>query len=447
MLQIGNIKRNVFLNLKEEKSMTYEDAGLYIEKVSQTGSILGLESIQNLMQELGNVQEKLRVIHIGGTNGKGSTGAFLESVLIEAGYKVGRYTSPAVFEPFEVWKINRKNITLVDYLSCLEEVKTACDRMLEKGMAQPTVFEVETALAFLYFYRQKCDYVLLEVGMGGQTDATNLITGPVCSVLTSVSMDHMQFLGNSLAEIAGVKAGIIKEGCPVVTCSVQKPEVMKIIKETSENRQAELFIADMGAVKEVSYTLSGMTYRHEELGDVELKVLGTYQIENSNLALTVCKEVLHLPDEVIKEGLRKADWPGRFEVISENPLVILDGAHNEDAAEKLSQTLQKHFTKGRIAYIIGVLADKAHGKMLECLLPLAGAVYTITPPNKRALDGKALAREAESYGKKAIFCESMKEAAERALKEAREGNVDVILAFGSLSYLSALKAEINSALR
>lgn len=424
--------------------MTYEQAGLYIEEVSRTGSILGLESIQNLMSELGNIQESLRIIHIGGTNGKGSAGAFIESVLIEAGYKVGRYTSPVVFEPFEVWKINRENIPLVDYLSCLEEVKAACERMLVKDMAQPTVFEVETALAFVYFYKEKCDYVLLEVGMGGETDATNLITKPVCSVLTSISMDHMQFLGNGLAEIAKAKAGIIKEGCPVVTCSTQKTEVLQVIRETANKKQAKFIVADMNLVKEVQDFLSGIIYRHEELGNVELRLSGSYQIENSNLALTVCKEVLGLPEEVIKKGLKKAYWPGRFEVISENPFVILDGAHNEDAAEKLAQTLQKHFTKSRIAYIIGVLADKEHEKMLKRLLPFAESVYTVTPPGIRALDGRILAQEAEALGKPAIFCGSMRKAADLALAEVRSGNADAVIAFGSLSYLSALKREIGT---
>ena len=422
--------------------MTHEDAKLYIEEVSRTGSILGLESIQNLMKELDNVQDRLQIIHIGGTNGKGSTGAFMEAVLIEAGYKVGRYTSPAVFEAFEVWRINRKNIDLVDYLACLEEVKNACERMLKKGMAQPTVFEVETALAFVYFYKTKCDYVLLEVGMGGETDATNLITKPVCSVLTSISMDHLQFLGNSLEEIAKVKAGIVKEGCPLVTSSLQKSEVLQVLKEACAKKQAKLFLSDMNLVKAVKETLSGSTYQQEELGTIELQISGSYQIENSNLALTVCKEILKLPEKIIKEGLKKAYWPGRFEVVSENPLVILDGAHNEDAAEKLAQTLQKHFTKRRITYIIGVLADKEHEKILECLLPLAESVYTVTPPSIRALDGSVLAQEAESFGKRAVFCETIEKAAELALEEVKSAKTDALVAFGSLSYLSALKAEL-----
>ena len=422
--------------------MTYEEAKAYIEKVSQTGSILGLENIQNLMRELSDVQEQLRIIHIAGTNGKGSTGAFIESVLLEAGYRVGRYTSPAVFEPFEVWRINRENITQEAYVECLEEVKQACERMLEKGMVQPTVFEVETALAFVYFYKKKCDYVLLEVGMGGETDATNLITNPVCSVLTSISMDHMQFLGNSLAEIARVKAGIIKAGCPVVTSNTQKTEVLQVIKKAVEQKNAELFVAGAKCA-EVKVSLNGISYQHEEFGRVQLKLAGTYQIENSILAAAVCKKVLQLSNEVILRGLEKTDWPGRFEVVSEKPLIILDGAHNEDAAEKLGKTLQKHFTNCKITYIIGVLADKEHAKMLGQMLPLAHHVYTVTPPNKRALDGRILAEEVRSFGKDAVYCEHIRDAVSFAVKETEIGETDVIVAFGSLSYLAALKEEVR----
>lgn len=471
--------------------MTYEEAKLYIEKVSRTGSILGLESIENLMQELGNVQEQLPIIHIAGTNGKGSIGAFIESVLIEAGFRVGRYTSPAVFEAFEVWRINRENISQEKYLECLEEVKTACERMLAKALPQPTVFEVETALAFVYFYKEKCDYVLLEVGMGGETDATNLITKPLCSVLTSISMDHMQFLGNSLKEIAGVKAGIIKEGCPVVTIDTQKSEVMQVIKDTAEKKSAVLFIAEAGNVevrnaetknvkikntedilkknkssedeksqvkwecrneKENSKKencgkewndVFGISYFHEEFGTVELEMFGIYQIENSILAATVCKKVLKLSNDMILQGLKKTYWPGRFEVISKKPFIILDGAHNEDAAQKLAQTIRKHFTNKKITYIIGVLADKEYKKILEIMLPLAYRVYTVTPSNKRALDGQVLAEEIRSMGKEAIFCKDMKEAGNLTISESNIGETDVIIAFGSLSYLAELKKEFR----
>jgi len=423
--------------------MTYEEAKIYIDKVSQTGSILGLENIQNLMRELGDVQEQLRIIHIAGTNGKGSTGAFMESVLIEAGYKVGRYTSPAVFKPFEVWRINRENIAQEAYLACLEEVKEACERMLEKGMCQPTVFEVETALAFLYFYKNKCDYVLLEVGMGGETDATNLITNPVCSVITSISMDHMQFLGESLAGIARVKAGIIKSGCPVVMSSSQKAEVLQVIREVAEEKQAELFIAEEIDDACIETGAAGVIYTHKQAGKIQLSMSAKYQVENSNLAISVCMEVLHIPLEIIREGIEKTRWPGRFEKISQSPLIIIDGAHNEDAAKKLAQEVQNYFTKQKITYIIGVLADKEHAKMLELMLPYANKVYTVTPPNKRALDGVVLAEEVRGFGKKAVYCSSIKEAVDLAIKEIKVGESDGILAFGSLSYLAELKEAVT----
>lgn len=440
---------------KAEQSMTYEEAKCYLEKVSQTGSILGLENIQNLMQELGNVQEQLKIIHIAGTNGKGSVGAFLESVLLEAGYRVGRYTSPAVFEAFEVWRINGKNISLEDYLACLSQVKAACEKMLEKGMEQPTVFEVETALAFVYFAAQNCDYVLLEVGMGGETDATNLITSPLCSVITSISRDHMQFLGNSLAEIAAVKAGIIKKNCPVVTCDTQKPEVLRTIEQKAAEKSAELILAKTETISEVAWDIlkeanekkkseqisSVLRYHHAKLGQVELSLTGAYQIENSNLAAAVCTEVLGLEPKTIRRGLKNAVWQGRFELIAKQPLIILDGAHNEDAAKKLAQSLQKYFTNRRILYIIGVLADKEHQKILEQLLPLTERVYTVTPPNARALSGAVLAEEIKSFGKEAVFCEEIEQAARLALQAAKQE--DVIVAFGSLSYLAELKKAVG----
>lgn len=420
--------------------MTYEEAKAYIEEVSRTGSILGLESIVHLMQELKDVQEHLRMIHIGGTNGKGSTGAFIESVLKEAGYLVGRYTSPAVFDPFEVWRVNGVNISLEDYLACLDEVKEACERMLSKGMAQPTVFEVETALAFVYFAKKNCDYVLLEVGMGGETDATNLITKPVCSVLTSISMDHMQFLGNTLKEIAKVKSGIIKKDCPIVTSDAQDAEVLQVIKEAAAKKGAKLLLAKQDAMEviktEENTSKAGLSCHHKTLGEVTLSLMGAYQVENANLAITVCLDVLALPCEVIKKGLEKAYWPGRFEVICTNPTFIIDGAHNEDAAKKLYQTLQNHFTNRKITYIIGVLADKEHKKMLEIMLPLAERVYTVTPPNKRALDGTDLAKEVGSLGKTAVYCEKIEDAVKFVLESAED---EVIVAFGSLSYLARIK--------
>lgn len=422
--------------------MTYDEAKVYIEEISKSGSILGLESIQNLMHELGDVQEQLQVIHIAGTNGKGSTGAFIESVLIEAGYLVGRYTSPAVFEALEVWRINQKNITEEEYVNCLLEVKAACERMIAKGMPQPTVFEVETALAFLYFYQKKCDYVLLEVGMGGETDATNLITKPVCSVLTSISKDHMKFLGNTLEEIAKVKAGIIKEGCPVVTSDTQKKEVLEVIESAIKEKQAKMILAKENWIQKIQIENGKICYEHENAEKIELSMSAVYQIENSNLAITVCMEILKLSEEVIQKGIKKTVWAGRFEQILEEPLVIIDGAHNEDAAQKLKREIQNHFTNRKITYIIGVLADKEYTKILEIMLPSAQRVYTVTPSNPRALDGNVLAESIRSFGKEAIYCDSIQKAVKLAVDGAAKD--EVIVAFGSLSYLAELKSEICS---
>ncbi|MGN0142711.1 MAG: bifunctional folylpolyglutamate synthase/dihydrofolate synthase [Roseburia sp.] len=446
------------------RTMTYEETVAYREQLRKSGSILGLDSIKGLMAKLSDVQEQLPVLHIAGTNGKGSVGAFLAAALEEAGYRVGRYTSPAVFDPLEVWQINETNITKETYARLLSQVKCACEAMVAEGMPQPTLFEVETAVAFLYFYQEKCDYVLLETGMGGVLDATNLITRPLCSIITSVSMDHMQFLGETLGEIAGAKAGIIKEGCPVATLW-QKPEAMAVIEQQAKAKNAALYVADPSKhVKELVASLEGCSYRYSGLGELKLGTPGLYQVENSLLAAVVLKEVLHIPAEAIRRGFARMKWRGRFEILQKEPLFLIDGAHNEDAAEKLRATLQNYFTNRKITYIIGVLADKEHEKMLRIMLPLADRVFTVTPDNPRALTAEALAAEAariaaeegavcgaeeksvcaaaeqaveQKSDMRIAACVTVDEAVLRAL-EATEPD-GVILAFGSLSYLNEVR--------
>jgi dihydrofolate synthase/folylpolyglutamate synthase len=418
--------------------MTYDEARNYAAQIAKSGSVMGLASIKSLMYELSDIQENLSVIHIAGTNGKGSVGAFLASVLREDGHVVGRYTSPAVFEPLEVWQINGTNISKEDYAAMFSRVRHACENMVAKGMPHPTVFEVETAVAFLYFYEKKCDYVLLETGMGGKTDATNLITHPLCAVITSVSMDHMQFLGNTLGEIAKAKAGIIKENCPVVTIR-QKREAMEVITKTAQAKQAPLFVADKDMLaRNIQMSLEACSYDYVGLGRVTIHMTGAYQMENSLLAACVAKEVLHIPAQSIQNGLNKARWSGRFEILQRDPLFIIDGAHNEDAAEKLYATLQNYFTNRKITYIIGVLADKEHKKMLKKMLPMAKRVYTVTPKNPRALPAEKLADEARQLTDAQVHAaNSVSEALWCALSEASQE--DLILAFGSLSYLGELR--------
>lgn len=417
-------------------AMTYEEARKYTETISRSGSILGLTSIKNLMHELSDVQDSLSVFHIAGTNGKGSTGTFIACSLMEAGYRVGRYTSPAVFTPLEVWQINGIHISREAYTSVLSQVKAACDRMVSKGMPHPTVFEVETAVAFLYFYEQKCDYVVLETGMGGETDATNIISSPICSVVTSISMDHMQFLGSSLGEIACAKAGIIKDGCPAVTV-LQEPEAMSILNMTAAAKGSELTVADPQKLTVYQSGQDGSVYHAPGLGEIRVKMAGICQIENSYLAAVALKQALGMDAETIKAGIEKSVWPGRFEILSREPLFIIDGAHNEDAVNKLSQAVQNYFTNRRITYIIGVLADKEYGKMLKRILPFAHSVYTVTPGNKRALDGSCLAEEAAKYHNDVLSCDSVGQAVDLAM--AGCGGDGVVLAFGSLSYLGEVK--------
>lgn len=225
--------------------MTYDEARTYISNVSKTGSILGLDSIRALMAELSNVQDAIPIIHIAGTNGKGSVGAYLASILQEEGLHVGRYCSPAVFDPLEVWQYDGRNMSQDEYASIMSQVKSACDIVVSKGGVYPTVFEVETAAAFLYFYQKQVDVLLLETGMGGSTDATNLILRPMASVITTISMDHMQFLGDTLSLIAQAKGGIIKEECPVFS-AMQQPEVEQVLNAIAGRKHTTIKYAKIG---------------------------------------------------------------------------------------------------------------------------------------------------------------------------------------------------------
>ena len=424
--------------------MTYQDARVFIEETKKYGSILGLTSIRNLMQELGNVQEEIPIIHIAGTNGKGSTGAFIERILRENGYLVGRYSSPAVFSEEEIYQLNGKAIGHAEYASCMDQVAQACKRIVGNGMPHPTSFEVETAVAFLYFYQKNCDFLVLETGMGGSTDATNLISHPVCSVITTISMDHMAFLGNSLSKIAEAKAGIIKTNCPVVS-AVQLQEVEMVLRKRARDVGAVLYMADETAIGEVTYDASHMSFVHCDYGTITTQLPGAYQVRNAACALKTIEVLAQSSYAVTKQavvsGMCKAYWPGRFERLMEQPEFIIDGAHNEDAAYQLRATIENCFTNRTITYIIGVLADKEHEKMLRILLPLAQKVYTVTPDNKRALSAEKLRVEACKYHSHVEAVGDVRRAVTRAVGGAAED--EVIVAFGSLSYLAAVKESLN----
>lgn len=450
--------------------MTYEQARKFIEQTTKFGSILGLTSMKALMQELGNVQNNVPMIHIAGTNGKGSVGAYLASIFKEAGLKVGRYCSPAVFHPLECWQYDGRMIMEHEYADIMSQVKKACDIVISKGI-QPTVFEVETAAAFVYFSQMPTDIVLLETGLGGETDATNVIEHPLACVFTNISRDHMQFLGETLTEIATVKAGIIKEGAYVFSAN-QKPEAEEVLKQFYLNcnanyvsKREDLCCKQDVIEKDVQTkenVMEAITFVQEEqlhllsqkAGELEFsyknkayqtQLSGIYQMKNAALAIEVAenllpillKETKDIQNAIVK-GIKKAIWSGRFEVIAKDPLFLIDGAHNEDAAVLLSQTLQNSFTKSSFVYIIGVLADKEHKKMLEIMQFFSDKVYTITPPNARGLDAKKLAEESSEFYKEVTACETIYQAVTESLAYAKEHKKH-ILAFGSLSYLSEIK--------
>lgn len=432
--------------------MTYEDAAEFADSTKKYGSILGLESIRNLMQELGNVQEQLHIIHVAGTNGKGSVCAFLSAALTEAGYRVGRYNSPAVFERREVFRIGETMISKEEYAAVFERVQTACEVLTKRGCPHPTVFEVETAAAFLWFYEKKCDLVLLETGMGGETDATNLITHPVCSVLTSIGMDHMQYLGNTIEEIAKVKAGIIKKRCPVVALK-QGDSVCEVIKNKAEECGSRCVLVEVPQYMQekpiqkqcIQYPVQGTTLQDAHYGSVHTALGGVWQRENLSLALAVLKLLeesdYSITKEAVQNGIAKTIWHGRYEVLQTEPLFIIDGAHNPIAAKRLKETIEKDFTNREIIYIIGVLADKEHEKMLRLLLPGAKAVFTVTPDSPRALDGEILAKEAQKYADNIWYVPDIGKAVKMAKETAKES--DVILAVGSLSYLKEVKKALG----
>lgn len=423
--------------------MTYDEAVEFVDSTKKYGSILGLESIRNLMQELGNIQEQLHIIHVAGTNGKGSVCAFLSAALTEAGYRVGRYNSPAVFERREVFRIGETMISKEEYAAVFERVQKACEALIKRGCSHPTVFEVETAAAFLWFYEKKCDLVLLETGMGGETDATNLITHPVCSVLTSIGMDHMQYLGNTIEEIAKVKAGIIKKGCPVVALK-QGDSVCEVIKNKAEECGSRCVLVEVPQYMQEA-PIWGTTLQDVHYGSVHTALGGVWQRENLSLALAVLKLLEEsgypITKEAVQGGIAKTIWHGRYEVLQTEPLFIIDGAHNPIAAKRLKETIEKDFTNREIIYIIGVLADKEHEKMLRLLLPEAKAVFTVTPDSPRALDGEILAKEARKYADNIWYVPDIGKAVKMAKETAKES--DVILAVGSLSYLKEVKKALG----
>ena len=451
--------------------MNYSEAREYLKNVNKLGSILGLNTIKELLKRLGNPQNELKVVHIAGTNGKGSIMTFVQNILMESGYKVGRYCSPAVFNEREIIRINDEYISEEQSADLLTRIKEKCDSMYSEGLPHPTSFEIETAEALMFFKEQNCDIALIECGMGGETDATNVFEKVLCSVIATISLDHTQFLGSTIEKITKVKSGIIKENCPVVM-SKQTGEAESVIKKVCKQKNSELIIPNEQDFEnvEIDGLTTKVTYKASNNKEyiLNLQVLGTYQIKNAKTAVEVAlvldkalTEKTNICDESdknnstgmknsinnsgntieknIKKGIEKTVWPGRMEVISKEPLIIIDGAHNPGAVLELRKTLDLYFTNKRITFIMGVLSDKDFSKEAEIIADRAERIITITPNNSRGLDGHKLAETLVKYNHNVQVADSLKQAAEESIYTIKENRADMILAFGSLSYLGELK--------
>ncbi|RNC29952.1 MAG: Folylpolyglutamate synthase [Candidatus Dichloromethanomonas elyunquensis] len=379
----------------------------FIKNLTKFGINLGLHRIRSLLQRLGNPHQGLKIVHIGGTNGKGSTTAILQSVLKQAGYRAGMFISPHLHDYRERIRINDELISCQDITRGIAKMRPILEEMAAEGIEHPTEFEVSTALALWYFAEKQPDFVLLEVGLGGEIDSTNVVT-PVISVLTSISMDHMDYLGESLPEITEVKAGIIKEGVPVIT-SVDNPESLQIIQHHTEKKKSALIQVgnevrwEKDEGKQNSFHYHGLKYHYFGL---RLSLYGDHQFINASAALAVCEMLaelfkINIEEKAVRQGLITVQWPGRLEMISQRPKILLDGAHNVDGMKTLVRALQEYaggpFQRKRLLLCIGILRDKEVGKIIQLIAPLADEIIITKPDSPRAGDWKAIAGLAEKY--------------------------------------------------
>lgn len=409
--------------------MTYNEAIKYIHSVSNFFCKPGLERVNELCRGLGDPQKELKFIHVGGTNGKGSFCAITDSILRAGGYKVGLYTSPFVRVFNERMRVNGENIPNDTLARLTERAKSVADKMADR----PTEFELITAIAFEYFREERCDVVILEVGMGGRLDATNIIENPLLSVITGISIDHTSFLGNTTAEIATEKAGIVKQGCPTLWGGLDLDAEAVIAKKAKE-MQSALYKTAYNELKNLSLSLSGSRFDYKRYSTLNLSMLGQYQPKNAATALSaieILSDVLPVSDEAIREGLRNAKWPARFEIIGREPLIIFDGAHNAEGISAAVGSAKEYFGDESVIVISGVLRDKDYHKIASDIAKISHRGFTITPDSPRALPAADYANVLTDYDCHSTPCESVADAINKAICAAKEENT-AILILGSL---------------
>lgn len=429
--------------------MNYNEALDYIHSTYKFGSKLGLDNIRYLLDLLGNPHKSLKVIHVAGTNGKGSTSTFISQILKEEGYKVGLFTSPYLEEFTERVRINGDNIPKDDLAEITEMVKSKVEAMLKDGKSHPTEFEIVTAIAMLYYKLKEVDYVVLEVGLGGRLDSTNVVENPLVSVITPIAFDHTQYLGNTIDKIAYEKAGIIKNNSFVVAHPQQK-EAMDTIENICNEMESKLLVAPVESIKIEKYDEFGMKFDvdlyGEKLCGLEIGLLGKYQANNAVVALMTIKTLreyhnISITESSIRNGLRNAKWPGRLEVLKRNPTLVIDGAHNIHGARALKKSIEEIFSYNRLIGVIGVLGDKDVDGILKEIIPLCSTVIITKPNNPRAISLEELREKIEAFDKEVLVYEKISDAVDKSLEISKAD--DMVVYCGSLYMIGDIRTKIN----
>lgn len=425
--------------------MNYEEAIAFIHGTYKFGSKLGLENIKTLLNRLGSPQDDLKFIHVAGTNGKGSTCAFIHSVLVEAGYVTGLYTSPFIETFNERMRINHVLIEPAELSLLTAEVKEKIDEMVAEGLNHPTEFEVVTAIAMLYFKKNQCDFVVLEVGLGGRLDATNVIDTPLISVITPIDFDHTEYLGSTLGEIAGEKGGIIKQD-GITVMSPQATESQKVLNEIARKRQNTSIQVSFDDLKVKTIAFGKLTFEYKGHA-YESQLFASYQAENAAVAIETLyalreHHAIAFSDLDVTEGIRKAKWIGRLEVLSENPIIIIDGAHNLHGVRGLARSLDDLNTGSKIIGIMGTLKDKDVHGILDVILPYLSGVITTKPNNPRAMSAEELAKEIKNTPILGV-CENISDAVSALYEDAKSRENVIYLGFGSLYMIGDLRHQVN----
>ena len=402
--------------------MNYEQALEYIHAVQWAGHKPGLTRTRTLLAALGDPQQQLKFVHVAGTNGKGSTAAMLAACLQAAGYRVGLYTSPFINRFNERIQVDGQQIPDQELVELVEQVRPAADAMTDV----PTEFEIITALGMLYFARRQCDIVVLEVGLGGTLDSTNVIQHPECAVITALGMDHVKELGPTLADIAAAKAGIIKPGCPVVSYG-GVPEADAVIRQVARQQQAPLTQVDFGKLQVRQGSLDAVTFDYDGLEGVRLPLVGSYQPRNAAVAITTLRVLRgrgwNIPDQAIRTGLEQVQWPGRFELLRRSPAFVLDGSHNAHGMRATVQSLRDRFPGEKFVFLVSIMADKDVDEMLQLLAPLARQFVTVAAATPRAMPAQVLADHIRAYGCKAEEAPTIEAGVARAVALAGQGPV------------------------